>query len=68
MSNLPLSIRKRYWQSLAIHEPVPDPRLYPGMIRELRAALRDALMEIPDHSQPDQQTPQRHQRQGSMAS
>ena len=36
-----------YWRSLS-HQDCPDPRLYPGMLDELRAALRDAvyLLEI----------------------
>ncbi len=38
----PLSVRVR---SLMRQEPV-DPRLYPGTMEELRAALRDALREI----------------------
>lgn len=46
---LPLSERVLYWRSLAHQEPV-DPRLAPGMIEELRAALRDALREIPQES------------------
>ncbi len=48
MNSLPLNTRKRYWQSLLRQQPVPDPRLYPGLVEELRAALRDALREIPD--------------------
>lgn len=43
---LPLEDRVRYWQSLVRQEPVPDPRLYPGVVEELRAALREALREI----------------------
>lgn len=52
--DLPLNSRKQYWQSpcrvltLLRQQPVPDPRLYPGLVEELRAALRDALREIPD--------------------
>ena len=42
----PLSVRVR---SLMRQEPV-DPRLYPGTMEELRAALRDALREIPQES------------------
>ncbi|MDD3759774.1 MAG: hypothetical protein PHO57_02970 [Acidithiobacillus sp.] len=43
---LPLSERVAYWRSLIRQEPV-DVRLAPGLIEELRAALRDALHEIP---------------------
>ncbi|MCL4525216.1 MAG: hypothetical protein M1492_01730 [Gammaproteobacteria bacterium] len=50
MEPLPLSVRLRYWQSL-IRQELVDPRLYPGTIEELRAALRDALREIPQESQ-----------------
>jgi hypothetical protein len=46
--DLPLNSRKQYWQSLLRQQPVPDPRLYPGLVDELRAGLRDALREIPD--------------------
>ncbi len=47
---LSLADRARYWRSLLRQEPVPDPRLYPGVVEELRAALRDALAEIPIES------------------
>ena len=46
MNKLPLSERMAYWRSLARQGPIPDPRLYPGFLEELRAALRDALEEI----------------------
>lgn len=47
-AELSMATRKRYWRSLTRHDPVPDPRLYPGIVEELRAALRNALVEIPD--------------------
>jgi hypothetical protein len=34
--------------ALVRQQPVPDPRLYPDLVEELRAALRDALRELPD--------------------
>lgn len=46
MSRLSLSERKRYWQGLIRQQPIPDSRLYPGLVEELRTALRDALEEI----------------------
>jgi hypothetical protein len=39
-----------YWKDLVRQGPVSDPRLYPGLVEELRAALRDALAEIPIES------------------
>lgn len=48
MSHLSLSVRKRYWQGLIRQQPIPDSRLYPGLVAELRAALRDALEKIPE--------------------
>lgn len=47
MSALPLSVRQDYWRSLIRKETVTDPLLYPGIVEELRAALRDALHELP---------------------
>lgn len=47
-AELSLATRKRYWRSLTRHDPALDPRLYPGIIEELQAALRNALVEIPD--------------------
>lgn len=47
---LPLSERMAYWKDLVRQGPVSDPRLYPGLVEELRAALRDALAEIPIES------------------
>lgn len=49
MTKLSLSTRKRYWQTLVRHQTIPDSRLYPGVVDELRVALRDALQEIPDN-------------------
>lgn len=46
MTQLYLSERMAYWRSLVRQEPV-DVRLASGVIEELRAALRDALHEIP---------------------
>ncbi len=48
MAQLSVKQKKCYWQSLIRQEPVPDPRLYPGLVAELRAALRDAMHEIPE--------------------
>ena len=47
---LPLSERVAYWKHLVRQGPVPDSRLYPGLVEELRVALRDALSEIPMES------------------
>jgi hypothetical protein len=47
---LPLSERMAYWKDLVRQGTVSDPRLYPGLVEELRAALRDALAEIPIES------------------
>ncbi|MBE7567623.1 hypothetical protein HER14_04270 [Acidithiobacillus thiooxidans] len=48
MSALPLSVRKQYWRSLTRQDVIPYLRLYPHIVEELRAALRDALQEIPE--------------------
>ena len=52
-SPLEVKVKINYWCGLT-RRNCPDPRLYPGMVDELQAALRDALCLI--HSL---QTPQR---------
>lgn len=44
---LPTAIKKRYWRSL-MQQATEDPRLMPGHIEELRAALREAVHIIED--------------------
>ncbi|MBU2764678.1 hypothetical protein HAP94_00350 [Acidithiobacillus ferrivorans] len=46
-----------YWRSLT-HQKCPDPCLYPGLVDELQAALRDALRII-HTSQRSQETTRR---------
>lgn len=43
----------RYWRGLIRQEQCPDPRLYPGIVEELRAALRDAVQILDSPSQRD---------------
>lgn len=50
---LPLPERKKYWRSLLRCSRDParangqiDPRLAPGLLDEMRVALRDALQEL----------------------
>jgi len=55
-SSLELKTRTDYWRSLT-RLSCPDPRLYPGMVEELQAALRDAIHTIDDTRSPSLSTP-----------
>ena len=58
-SPLEVKVQINYWRGLT-RRNCPDPRLYPGMVDELQAALRDALCLI--HSLQAPQRPSLHWR------